>query len=170
MAMANKQTIKQAKSSIKTDPGPADEPARKRERETRRRNPRARSRSAAAQIDAVAALPEASSNRGDGSRNFPEALDQAGARAEPVLGDLGTASVPGADRPPASTKRAMLIGMLERPEGASVAEIGQRLGWLPHTVRAAITGLRHAGREVTRRKAENGQSVYRLDPVEITKR
>jgi hypothetical protein len=64
----------------------------------------------------------------------------------------------------------MLIGMLERPEGASVAEIGQRLGWLPHTVRAAITGLRHAGREVTRRKAENGQSVYRLDPVEITKR
>jgi hypothetical protein len=58
MAMANKQTIKQAKSSIKTDPGPADEPARKRERETRRRNPRARSRSAAAQIDAVAALPE----------------------------------------------------------------------------------------------------------------
>ena len=36
------------------------------------------------------------------------------------------------------------------PEGASVAEIGQRLGWLPHRVRAAITGLRHAGREVTR--------------------
>jgi hypothetical protein len=31
----------------------------------------------------------------------------------------------------------MLIGILERSEGASVAEIGQRLGWLPHTVRAA---------------------------------
>jgi biotin operon repressor len=64
----------------------------------------------------------------------------------------------------------MLIGMLERPEGASGAEIGQRLGWLPHTVRAAITGLRHAGREVTRSKAENGQSVYRLAPVKIAKR
>ena len=58
----------------------------------------------------------------------------------------------------------MLISMLERPEGASVAEIGQRLGWLPHTVRAAITGLRHAGREVTRGKDESGQSVYRLAP------
>ena len=46
--------------------------------------------------------------------------------------------------------------MLERPEGASVAEIGQRLGWLPHTVRAAITGLRHAGREVTRSKDADG--------------
>jgi hypothetical protein len=55
-----------------------------------------------------------------------------------------------------------LIGMLERPEGASVAELGQRLGWLPHTVRAAMTGLRHAGREVTRSKDADGQSVYRL--------
>src|SRR5258705_5665050 len=56
--------------------------------------------------------------------------------------------------------------MLERPGGASVAEIGQRLGWLPHTVRAAITGLRHAGREVTRSKDAKGHSVYRLALVE----
>ena len=78
--------------------------------------------------------------------------------------DLATANIPGADadRPRASTKRAVLIGMLERPEGASVAEVGQRLGWLPHTVRAAITGLRHAGREVARSKGAEGQSVYRL--------
>jgi hypothetical protein len=57
--------------------------------------------------------------------------------------------------------------MLERPEGASVAELGQRLGWLPHTVRATMTGLRHAGREVTRSKDATGQSVYRLAPVEF---
>ena len=42
------------------------------------------------------------------------------------------APVRGADPRPASTKRAKLIAMLERPEGASVAEIGQGLGWLPH--------------------------------------
>src|SRR5271155_5724235 len=166
--MANKQTSKQAKSSIKTDPGPAEKPARKRERETRRRNPQARSGSAAAQTDAAAGLPEASSNRGDGLKDTPEAVDQAGARPEPVLagGDLRPANVPGAERPPASTKRAMLIGMLERPEGASVAEIGQRLGWLPHTVRAAITGLRKAGREVRRSRDADDRSVYRLAPVE----
>ena len=76
------------------------------------------------------------------------------------------ARMPDADRPRASTKRAVLIGMLERPEGASVAEIGQRLGWLPHTVRAAFTGLRHAGREVTRSKDAEGQSVYRLARAE----
>jgi len=64
----------------------------------------------------------------------------------------------------------MLIGMLERAEGASVAEIGERLGRLPHTVRAAITGLRHAGREVTRSKDQSGQSVYRFAPVETPDR
>ena len=80
--------------------------------------------------------------------------------------DTAPVSVSSLDTPRASTKRAMLIGMLERAQGASVAEIGQRLGWLPHTVRAAITGLRHAGREVTRSKNEGGQTVYRLAPVE----
>jgi hypothetical protein len=64
----------------------------------------------------------------------------------------------------------MLVGMLERSEGASVAEIGQRLGWLPHTVRAAITGLRHAGREVTRSKNESGHTIYRLAPVKTPDR
>jgi hypothetical protein len=59
----------------------------------------------------------------------------------------------------------MLIGLLERAEGASVAEIAQRLSWLPHTVRAALTGLRHAGREVTRSKNESDRTVYRLAPV-----
>src|SRR5206468_7133683 len=92
---------------------------------------------------------------------------QAAQSKPPSMGaDLATANAPSADRPLASTKRALLIGMLERPEGASVAEIGQRLGWLPHTVRAAMTGLRHAGREVTRSKDATGQSAYRLARAE----
>src|SRR5207302_2417243 len=78
---------------------------------------------------------------------------------------LATAAASGGEQPPASTKRANLIAMLERAEGASVAEIGQRLGWLPHTVRAAITGLRKAGREVTRSKDADDRSVYRLASV-----
>jgi len=84
--------------------------------------------------------------------------------------DTAPVSISSPDLPRAGTKRAMLIGMLERAQGASVAEIGQRLGWLPHTVRAAITGLRHAGREVTRSKNESSQAVYRLAPVETQSR
>src|SRR5258707_13684830 len=55
--------------------------------------------------------------------------------------NLAMARMPDADRPRASTKRAVLIGMLERPEGASVTETGQRLGRLPPTGPAALTAL-----------------------------
>ena len=94
--------------------------------------------------------------------------DQTRSRSKPTSGrtDLGAVSVSGGGEPPAGTKRAELSAMLARPEGASVAEIGQRLGWLPHTVQAAITGLRKAGRAVTRSKDADDRSVYRLAPVE----
>jgi len=88
---------------------------------------------------------------------------RSGSKPTAERADLATANASG-KQPPASPKRARLIGMLERPEGASVGEIGQRLGWLPHTVRAAITGLRKAGREVTRTKNADDRSVYRLAP------
>ena len=87
--MANRQTTKQAKSSIKTGTGPVNKPARKGERETQRRNPRGRlgSGSTAAQTDAAAGLREASSKRGDVLQNTGEMVDQAGARAEPISED-----------------------------------------------------------------------------------
>jgi hypothetical protein len=113
----------------------------------------------------AAAAPAASS---DNSAVVHEKPKRAHPRSKPISehADFGIANVAGAEQPRASTKRAKLIGMLERPEGASVAEIGQRLGWLPHTVRAAITGLRKAGREVTRSKDDQDRSVYRFASIE----
>ena len=97
-----------------------------------------------------------------------DTLEQAGSGVKLVAerADLRTTGMSGAEQPPPGQKRAQLIGLLERPEGATVAEIGQRLGWLPHTVRAAITGLRKVGREVTRSRDADDRSVYRLAPVE----
>ena len=139
-----------------------NQPVGNRKPEPKRRNPRVRSRSAAAQ-----------SNRAGATVRAKEAVVHnkrapARSRSKPTSArtDLGAGSVSSADAPPASTKRATLIAMLERPEGALVAEIGERLGWLPHTVRAAITGLRKAGREVSRSKDADNLSVYRLGPVE----
>jgi|GEM_PF-1169355 len=175
--MAKRQISKQAKSAAKVDSGGANNPARKGERPSRRRRPLARTGSATArQSDSAAvaatALPVAIAENSAVSAANNELPAQAAAQPEPGLEgtDAATASASGADRPWGSTKRAMLITMLERAQGASVAEIGQRLGWLPHTVRAAITGLRHAGREVTRNKDQNGQSVYRLAPAETPDR
>jgi hypothetical protein len=64
--------------------------------------------------------------------------------------------------PRARSKRAELIRMLERRRGASSPEIGQRFGWQPHTVRAAISGLRKAGSQVTRGKDATDTTVYRI--------
>src|SRR3984893_15897653 len=170
--MASKQPRKQAKSAEKCDIGEANQPARGRQRTPRRRTLQARSKSTATQTGEAAALAAAASRStsksiGRSKNTTPPPEDPASQSDRIAEGvNLAMARMPDADRPRASTKRAVLIGMLERPEGASVAEIGQRLGWLPHTVRAAFTGLRHAGREVTRSKDAEGQSVYRLAPVE----
>jgi hypothetical protein len=43
-------------------------------------------------------------------------------------------------QPRTGTKQEMLIGMLRRPEGATVPEVIEATGWLPHTVRGAIAG------------------------------
>ena len=176
--MASKQPRKQAKSAAKAETGEANKPARNRERAPRRRVSQARSGSAPTETSSAAAqagaAPQgAASESVDLSKNTTRSPGKSSQSKLPAEGaDLPTADVlgPDADRPRASTKRAVLIGMLERPDGASVAELGRRLGWLPHTVRAAITGLRHAGREVTRSKDAEGQSVYRLARPETVDR
>jgi hypothetical protein len=164
-AMATRQTSKQAKTkaAAKVDTRVINNSVRNGERKAERRNPRARSRSAAARIDQAGATAAAAD-----SAVVHDKSEQTRSRSKPISGraDVRAGRVSGDNQPPASTKRAKLIAMLERPEGASVAEIGQRLGWLPHTVRAAITGLRQAGRAVTRSKDADNRSVYRLAPVE----
>ena len=172
-AMTNKQSSKQAKSVIKVDAGETSKAARNRQRAPRRQVSQTQSKTATTQTSSAAGLAavasEGASEGIDLSTNTTPLPEHQAAQSKlhSEGADLAATNVPDADRPRASTKRAVLIGMLERPEGASVAEIGQRLGWLPHTVRAAITGLRHAGREATRSKDATDQSVYRLARVEI---
>lgn len=61
------------------------------------------------------------------------------------------------------TKKSQLIQLLTRKSGADVATISEKLGWLPHTTRAALTGLRKAGFEITAEKSGNGKlSCYRI--------
>lgn len=61
------------------------------------------------------------------------------------------------------TKRERLIKLLGRKGGAEVAAISETLGWLPHTTRAALTGLRKAGFAIEAEKpAGGGASRYRI--------
>ena len=61
------------------------------------------------------------------------------------------------------TKKDELMRLLRAKAGADVAALSERLGWQPHTVRAAITGLRKAGHVVVAtRPAGGGSSRYRI--------
>ena len=58
------------------------------------------------------------------------------------------------------TKAGTILDMLQRPTGASIAELTKATGWQPHSVRAALTGLRKKGREVARTKDDQGITRY----------
>ncbi|MBV9931145.1 MAG: DUF3489 domain-containing protein [Alphaproteobacteria bacterium] len=65
---------------------------------------------------------------------------------------------PGEVRP--GTKQALLVELLERETGASIQEIVDASGWLPHTTRAALTGLKKRRFEISSEKVD-GVSRYR---------
>jgi Protein of unknown function (DUF3489) len=64
--------------------------------------------------------------------------------------------------PRRGTKIARVVELLQRDQGANLDELIAATGWLPHTARAALTGLRHRGYYVRLERGETGRaSVYR---------
>lgn len=61
-----------------------------------------------------------------------------------------------------ASKSSLILAMLERPEGATIAQIVDATSWLPHTTRAALTGLKKKGNQVTSEKADGEERVYRV--------
>ena len=59
------------------------------------------------------------------------------------------------------TKQAMLIDMLRGPDGTTLADMSTATGWLAHTTRAALTGLRKKGHRVLTEKGK-GVTRYRI--------
>ena len=60
------------------------------------------------------------------------------------------------------TKADTILDLVQRPTGASIAELTKATGWQPHSVRAALTGLRKKGREVERSKDDQGVTRYSI--------
>ena len=61
-----------------------------------------------------------------------------------------------------ASKSSLVLQILQRPEGATIAQIVTATGWLPHTTRAALTGLKKKGHQVTSERAEGEERVYRV--------
>ena len=72
-----------------------------------------------------------------------------------------TGTVQGAHKP--GSKNALLLDLLK--DGATVPVLSDRLGWLPYTVRAALSGLRKRGIEVVKNRDPDGVTAYSIQPV-----
>ena len=66
--------------------------------------------------------------------------------------------------PREGSKTAQVVAMLQRKNGATLAEIMDKMGWQKHTVRGFMAGaMKKAGYSVESFKPEGGERTYRLN-------
>ena len=70
-------------------------------------------------------------------------------------------TAPSPSHKPRPTKLAMVIALLQQEQGATLAELIAATGWLPHTTRAALTGLRKKGHAIGK-SSRDGVTCYRI--------
>lgn len=61
-----------------------------------------------------------------------------------------------------TTKPEIILKLVQRKNGATIKSMQDATGWQPHSIRAALTGLRKKGRFFKRTKDGRGFTVYRL--------
>ena len=64
--------------------------------------------------------------------------------------------------PRAGSKQALVVKLLSKQQGATLDALVEATGWLPHTTRAALTGLRKRGFAVERIRNATKGSFYRI--------
>jgi Protein of unknown function (DUF3489) len=77
-------------------------------------------------------------------------------------GDEKVATGPAGGAPREGSKQALILEMLSKRSGATLASLIATTGWLPHTTRAALTGLRKRGFAIERIRSGGKESVYRI--------
>lgn len=70
-------------------------------------------------------------------------------------GEVPPTSVASVHQPRAGSKTTLVLDLLRRPTGATLAELVAATGWLPHTTRAALTGLGKKGHAIARGKRDD---------------
>lgn len=63
-----------------------------------------------------------------------------------------------------NSKQALVIEMLKRPQGATVAQISETTGWQHHTIRGTFAGAfkKKLGLTITSVKPQGGERIYHL--------
>ncbi len=89
-------------------------------------------------------------------RRSPKSLTTSGTKAK--------AAAPRRRQHP-QTKKQIALSLLERPKGASIAEMQNAMGWQVHSVRGFLAGTvrKLPGVSLVSEKPENGPRRYRID-------
>jgi hypothetical protein len=98
----------------------------------------------------------------DGSRGASEPSEVSLLQAKNVGNPNEGGDPSRAAAPRDGSKLALVIEHLKRADGATIVDLTQATGWLRHTTRAALTGLRKRGYAVIRERIGAGDSVYRI--------
>ena len=64
--------------------------------------------------------------------------------------------------PRPGSKQAQIIALMRRKNGATLDDMVEATEWLPHTTRAALTGLRKRDYAIEKGKSPKGKTVYRI--------
>jgi hypothetical protein len=79
-----------------------------------------------------------------------------------AVAEVLVAGAPSLSAPRGGTKLARVLELLQRDCGATLEELIEATDWLPHTTRAALTGLRKRGYAVTINRSDKERgSAYR---------
>lgn len=62
------------------------------------------------------------------------------------------------------SKADLILGLLRREEGATLEQLVAATGWLPHTTRAALTGIKRKDHVLSSEKVD-GVRTYRVAPT-----
>ena len=116
-----------------------------------------------------AAEPEAAGEKGGALAN----RDQVAIRPRSEVTDArpaeGTEPGPaGPSAPRGGSKLAQVIELLQRDHGATVDELIAATGWLAHTTRAALTGLRKRGYAVAIDRSDDMRGSFYRIPADET--
>lgn len=83
------------------------------------------------------------------------------ARQSAGKNEAGAPRGPAAESVKPQSKTDSIVALLSRGEGATLDGMINATGWLPHTTRAALTGLRKKGHDITSEKID-GVRTYRI--------
>jgi Protein of unknown function (DUF3489) len=87
--------------------------------------------------------------------------EDAGSKVDEQSSTGKPTSLPQESAPRRGIKLAEVISLRGRKRGAGIGELILATGWLPHTTRAALTGLRKRGFAIERSRNEQG-TLYRI--------